>query len=156
VAAIFWIYAGIVLISYFTAFATTSLTMQTLRGEIGGPSDLRGKRVAVVEGSTSATYAGELGASLINHKNFDAAAEAVLRGKAQAAVYDTPIMLYFVKNEPRAQIAGAQFHPESYGIIFPVGSKLRRPVDQALLKLVENGTYDSLYRKWFGQTEGGG
>ena len=63
-AAIIWIYAGIVLISYFTAFATTSMTMQSLRGEINGPSDLRGKRVAVVEGSTSAAYARELGATL--------------------------------------------------------------------------------------------
>ncbi len=71
-------------------------------------------------------------------------------------MYDTPIIMYFVKNEPRAQIAGAQFRPENYGIIFPMGSKLRRPVNRALLKLVENGTYDSLYRKWFGQTEGGG
>jgi polar amino acid transport system substrate-binding protein len=155
VAAIIWIYAGIVLISYFTAFATTSLTLQTLRGEIGGPSDLRGKRVAVVEGSTSAAYAAELGAILGSYPNFDAAADAVLRGKEQAAVYDTPVILYFAKTEPRAQIAGAQFRPESYGIIFPLGSKLRRPVDLALLKLFENGTYDSLFRKWFGQTEGG-
>ena len=155
-AAIIWIYAGIVLISYFTAFATTSMTMQSLRGEIGGPSDLRGKRVAVVEGSTSAAYARELGAVLNSSKNFDTAAETVLGGKAVAAIYDTPIIMYFVKNEPRAQIAGPQFRPESYGIIFPVGSVLRRPVNRALLKLVENGTYDSLYRKWFGQTEGGG
>lgn len=156
VAAILWIYAGIVLISYFTAFATTSLTMQSLRGEISGPSDLRGKRVAVVEGSTSAAYARELGANLSSYKNFDAAADAVLRGKAQAAVYDTPIIMYFAKQEPRAQIAGAQFRPESYGIIFPLGSKLRRPVDQTLLKLLENGAYDNLYRKWFGQAAGGG
>jgi polar amino acid transport system substrate-binding protein len=155
-AAIIWIYAGIVLISYFTAFATTSLTMQTLRGEINGPGDLRNKRVAAVEGSTSATYAGELGATIGAYKNFDAAAEAVLNGKAQAAVYDTPIIMYYAKNEPRVQIAGPQFRPESYGIAFPLGSPLRRPVDQALLKLVENGTYDSLYRKWFGQAEGGG
>ncbi len=156
VAAIIWIYSGIVLISYFTAFATTSMTVQSLRGEISGPSDLRNKRIAVVEGSTSAAYAGELGASLGNYKNFDAAADAVLHGKAQAAVYDTPVIMYFTRNEPRAQIAGAQFRPESYGIIFPVDSKLRRPVDQALLKLFEDGTYESLYRKWFGQTEGGG
>lgn len=156
VAAIIWIYAGIILISYFTAFATTSMTMQSLRGEISGPSDLRGKRVAVVEGSTSAAYARDLGAVLSSAKNFDAAAETVLQGKAQAAIYDTPIIMYFTKNEPRAQIAGAQFRPESYGIIFPLGSPLRRPVDQALLKLIENGTYDSLYRKWFGQAEGGG
>ncbi len=156
VAAIVWIYAGIVLISYFTAFATTSLTMQTLRGEIAGPADLRGKRIAVVEGSTSATYASELGAIIRSYKDFDFAARSVLNGKAQAAVYDTPIIMYFTKNESRARVAGGQFRPESYGIIFPIGSPLRRPIDQALLKLIEDGTYADLHQKWFGQQETGG
>lgn len=156
IAAIVWIYAGIVLIAYFTAFATTSLTMQSLRGEIDGPGDLRAKQVAVVEGSTSAAHAAELGAITRSFKDFSSAAQAVIAERAEAAVYDTPIIMHYVKDEPRAQIAGAQFRPESYGIIFPVGSPLRRPVDQALLKLLENGTYESLYRKWFGQSEGGG
>jgi polar amino acid transport system substrate-binding protein len=156
IAAIIWIYSGLVLIAYFTAFATTTMTMQSLRGDINGPGDLRGKRVAVVEGSTSASYTRELGATIRSHKDFNSAAKAVVEGGAEAAVYDTPVIMYYAKNEPRAQIAGAQFRPESYGIIFPIGSPLRRPVDKALLKLVENGTYDSLYRKWFGQSEGGG
>lgn len=156
IAAILWLYAGIVLIAYFTAFATTSMTMQSLRGEITGPGDLRGKRVAVVEGSTSAEYTRELGAATRNHKDFSSAAKAVVDGDVDAAVYDTPVIMYYVKNDPRAQIAGSQFRPEGYGIIFPVNSPLRRPVDTALLKLVENGTYDTLYRKWFGQSEGGG
>jgi polar amino acid transport system substrate-binding protein len=156
IAAILWIYSGIMLIAYFTAMATTAMTMQSLRGEINGPGDLRGKRVAVVEGSTSAAYTRELGAVLKSYKDFSSAAKAVVEGGADAAVYDTPIMMYYVKNEPRVQIAGPQFRPESYGIIFPIGSPLRRPVDKVLLKLLENGTYDGLYRKWFGQAEGGG
>jgi polar amino acid transport system substrate-binding protein len=155
IAAVLWLYAGIVLIAYFTAFATTSMTMQSLRGEITGPGDLRGKRVAVVEGSTSAEYTRELGAATRNHKDFSSAAKAVIDGEVDAAVYDAPVIMYYVKNEPRAQMVGSQFRPEGYGIIFPLNSPLRRPVDTALLKLVENGTYDTLYRKWFGQGEGG-
>lgn len=155
IAAIVWIYAGIVLVAYFTAFATTSMTMESLRGEINGPADLRGKRVAVVEGSTSAKYAEELRSSVRSYKNFEEAAEAVVQGKAKAALYDTPVILYYTKNDPRAQVAGAQFRAESYGIIFPLGSDLRRPVNQVLLKLIENGTYDSLYKKWFGTAETG-
>lgn len=155
IAAIVWIYAGIVLIAYFTAFATTSMTMQSLRGEINGPDDLRGKRIAVVEGSTSAKYAKELKADVRDYANFEKAAQAVLQGKARAAIYDTPVILYYVKNEPRAQVAGAQFRSESYGVVFPLRSQLRHPVDQALLKLIENGTYDSLYKKWFGTSDSG-
>ena len=48
VAALLWLYVGIVLISYFTAFATTSLTMQTLRGDINSPADLAGKTIGVM------------------------------------------------------------------------------------------------------------
>ena len=155
IAAVVWIYAGIVLVAYFTAFATTSMTMESLRGEINGPADLRGKRVAVVEGSTSAKYAEDLRANLRSYKNFDEAADAVVQGKVKAALYDTPVILYYTKNNPRAQVAGAQFRAESYGIIFPLGSTFRRPVNQVLLKLIENGTYDSLYKKWFGTGEGG-
>jgi polar amino acid transport system substrate-binding protein len=155
IAAIVWIYAGIVLVAYFTAFATTSMTMESLRGEINGPDDLRGKRVAVVEGSTSAKYASELRANIRSYKDFAAAADAVVHGRMQAAIYDTPIILYYTKSEPRAQIAGQQFRSESYGIVFPLGSPLRRPVNQVLLKLIENGTYDSLYKKWFGSSESG-
>ena len=41
-------------------------------------------------------------------------------------------------------------------MLFPRGSDLRKPVNEALLKLRENGTYDAIYNKWFGAAEGGG
>jgi polar amino acid transport system substrate-binding protein len=153
IVAVIWIYAGLVFIAYFTAYATTTLTMQSLRGDINGPKDLAGKQVAVVQGSTSAQYAGGLKARLSNFPDFQAAAAAMLEGKAQAVVYDAPVILYYVKNEPRAQMAGQPFREENYGILFPIGSPLRRPVNEALLTLFENGTYESLYKKWFGEGE---
>ncbi len=154
VAALIWIYAGLVFVAYFTAYATTTLTMQSLQGSINGPNDLAGKRVAVVQGSTSAQYAGKLRAHLINFPDFKAAAAAMLAGKADAAVYDSPVILYYVQNNPAARVAGASFRAENYGIIFPLGSPLRRPVNEALLTLFENGTYESLYKRWFGGENG--
>ena len=156
IAAIIWIYAGIIFIAYFTAFATTTMTMNSLRGEINGPGDLRGKKVAVVEGSTSAAYTKELGAVLSSYNDFSSAARAVVEGKAEATVYDTPVIMFYARNDARAQVVGGQFRPESYGIIFPLDSPLRRPVNKTLLKLMENGVYEALYKKWFGQAEGEG
>jgi polar amino acid transport system substrate-binding protein len=151
--AVMWIYAGLIFIAYFTAYATTTLTMQGLKGDINGPKDLAGKQVAVVQGSTSAQYAGTLKARLSNFPDFKTAAAAMLEGKAEAVVYDAPVILYYVKNESRAQIAGSPFRAENYGILFPINSPLRRPVNEALLTLFENGTYDNLYKKWFGEEE---
>ena len=42
------------------------------------------------------------------------------------------------------------FRKESYGIVFPTDSRYRKPVNEALLNLKEDGTYDRLYQKWFG------
>jgi polar amino acid transport system substrate-binding protein len=155
VAALIWIYAGLIFVTYFTAYATTTLTMQGLRGDINDPKDLAGKRVAVVQGSTSAQYITGMRARTFNFPDFKSAATAMLAGNADAVVYDAPVLLYYVKNEPRARIAGSTFRAENYGIIFPLGSPMRRPVNEILLKLVENGTYASLYKKWFGEENSG-
>jgi polar amino acid transport system substrate-binding protein len=151
VAAVVWIYIGIVMVAYFTAFATTSLTMQSLRSDISGPKDLAGKKVAVVGGSTSAHYAATLKADTIPFPNYEEAAAAMIAGKVQAVVYDTPMLLNLAKNDPRVQVAGPQFKIESYGIALASNSPLRRPVNEALLRLMENGTYDDIYKKYFGQ-----
>ena len=42
------------------------------------------------------------------------------------------------------------YRPENYGMAFPTGSNLRENVDQAMLRLREDGRYDELLIKWFG------
>ncbi|MPZ57717.1 MAG: transporter substrate-binding domain-containing protein [Rhizobiales bacterium] len=154
VVAMIWLYAGILFIAYFTAFATTSLTLSTLHGHINGPNDLAGKRVAVVKGSTSAEYIAGFRARIVEHADFSACAASLLDGTVDAVVYDTPVIQHYALKEGRVHIAGKPFRPENYGIAFPVGSPLRRPVDEALLKIMESGAYDTLLREWLGDTSG--
>lgn len=154
VAALLWLYVGIVLISYFTAFATTSLTMQTLRGDINSPADLAGKRVGVILGSTGADHMQRGKARVTGYPDFASAAQALHDRAVEAVVYDTPVVQYYALREGRARVAGVPFRPENYGIAFPVGSPLRRTVNQALLKLFENGAYESIHRKWLGNGQG--
>jgi polar amino acid transport system substrate-binding protein len=154
IVAVIWVYAGLVFVTFFTAYATTTLTMQGLKGAINGPNDLAGKRVAVVQGSTSARYTEGLRARTASFPDFKTAAESMLAGKADAVVYDAPVILYYTKNHTTTRIAGSTFRSENYGILFPLNSPLRRPVNEALLRLVENGVYDSLYKKWFGEENG--
>ena len=62
------------------------------------------------------------------------------------------VLLYFASHEGKGkvQVVGPIFRKENYGIVFPDKSPLRKRVNEALLKLRENGTYDQLYKKWFG------
>lgn len=154
--AFVWKAAGVLLIAYLTALIATTLTVSSLRGGIQGPADLIGKRVATVSGSTSARYLKELKADPLEFDNFDQAVDYMLKKQAVAAVYDTPMILYYARHAGagRVRVAGAPFRTEDYGIIFPAGSELRRVVNTGLLKTVENGTYQAIYDKWFGSDTG--
>jgi len=64
------------------------------------------------------------------------------------------VLLYYASHEGKGkgkvQVVGPIFRKENYGIVFPDKSPLRKRVNEALLKLRENGTYDQLYKTWFG------
>lgn len=156
ILAVIWMFTSVVFIAYFTAAVTSSLTVQQLRGEINGPDDLPGKRVASVHGSTSADYLRQRNIEPVEFAKVEEALEALRQGQADAIVYDAPVLLYYASHEGKGklQTVGSIFRKENYGIAFPSNSPYRKPVNAALLKLKENGTYDQLYRKWFGGAAG--
>jgi polar amino acid transport system substrate-binding protein len=91
--AIVRMFASVVFIAYFTATVTSSLTLQQLRGEIGGPDDLPGKRVASVKGSTSMEYLRQRGVEAMEFDQVEDAYRALHQGQADAVVCDAPVLL---------------------------------------------------------------
>jgi polar amino acid transport system substrate-binding protein len=152
IVAVIWMFASVVFIAYFTATVTSSLTLQQLRGDISGPEDLPGKRIATVRGSTSMDYLRSHNIEAMEFTRVEEAFQAIQQGSADAVVYDAPVLLYYASHEGKGkvQVVGNIFRKESYGILFPSNSPHRKPVNEALLKIRENGTYDRLYLKWFG------
>jgi polar amino acid transport system substrate-binding protein len=152
ITAVIWMFASVVFIAYFTATVTSSLTVQQLRGDINGPADLPGKRIASVKGSTSADYLQRHHIEVIEYANIEEAYRALGEGKTDAVVYDAPVLLYYASRDGKGkvQVVGSIFRKENYGIVFPPNSPYRKPVNEALLKIKEDGTYDRLYMKWFG------
>jgi polar amino acid transport system substrate-binding protein len=152
IIAVIWMFMSVVFIAYFTAAVTSSLTVQQLRGDINGPQDLPGKRVASIKGSTSVEYLRQHSVDPVEFAKIEEAYQALQDGHVDAVVYDAPVLLFYAAHEGngKVQTAGAIFRKENYGIVFPSNSPYRKPVNEALLKLKENGTYDQLYTKWFG------
>lgn len=152
VVAILWMFTGVIFVAYYTAQLTAALTVQQIQGDINGPDDLPGKRVATTRGSTAAAFLAEEHARVQEFDTIQGAYDALLAGTADAVVFDAPVLLYFAEHEGkgRVQMAGNVFRKEDYGIVFAEGSPLRKRVDGALLELRENGTYTQIYQKWFG------
>ncbi|RAU23868.1 ABC transporter substrate-binding protein [Paramagnetospirillum kuznetsovii] len=155
VISIMGIYIGLVFVAYFTAFATSTLTVQQLKSGISSPSDLAGRVASTVEGSTAHRFLNTLQVESVTFRTVAEAIAAVEHGKAAAVVYDSPILRYYVLHEGRGKVrlAGPTFRQEKYGILFPQGSNFRKRVNEELLRLREDGTYQEIQLRWFGSEE---
>ncbi len=142
--------------SYFTATITTSLTVQQLKSDINGPEDLANRKVGTTNGSTAEAFTKSLGANVIGFDKIDDALAALDAKQVDAVIFDAPVLMYYAasKGQGKVHLVGSLLKRESYGILFPQGSNLRKPVNEALLKLRETGTYDALYSKWFASGQG--
>ncbi|MDH3976311.1 MAG: glutamine ABC transporter substrate-binding protein GlnH [Deltaproteobacteria bacterium] len=120
--------------------------------DIKSPADLKGKVVAVKLGTATVEYVETLGTKkIVKFPNIDQAYLEVVTGGADAAVHDTPNVLYYIKTagKGRVKAVGPDVKAAQYGIAFPQGSALRDKVNVALLEMMEDGAYAALYRKWF-------
>jgi ABC-type amino acid transport substrate-binding protein len=150
--AIIWMFAGIFLIANLTATLSAGATVRELRSSIRSISDLQGQRVVTVGGSTSANHLRSQGIQFSEVTIIEEAYDALLQGKADAIVYDAPVLRYYVANagNPDLELVGTLIETEKYGIALPTGSPYREPINRATLKLMEDGTYQELYERWFG------
>ena len=155
IIATVWMFTGVLLISYFTASVSSALTIQSLETAIQGPDNLDGKKVATVKGTTAAQYLSDRPIQKVEFELVEEAFQALEELQVDAVVYDAPVLQNYASNEGagKVKVVGSIFEKQSYGIALKSQSPYREPINQALLKLMENGTYDRIHQKWFGQAE---
>ena len=151
--ALVWIGLGTLLFASFSAAIASSLVESQLRSEISGPEDLRGKRVATVRHSSSATYLIDNGVGPVSVERIDEAYELLANDEVDAVVYDAPVLHSYVSRHGggRFDTVGAEFETVIYALLIGEDDgELRELIDLALLELIENGTYGLLIEHWFG------
>lgn len=121
---------------------------------VGGEKDLKGKSLAVKTGTSAADYAKTnfTGTELRLFPNIDNAYLELATGRVDAAMHDTPNVLYFANTagKGKVKVVGTQMMAHEYGIGFPKGSPLVPKVNGALKKIKADGRYNTIYKKWFG------
>ena len=120
---------------------------------INSIEDLSDKVVATKLGTTSADFAKTFKTKDVKlFPNIDGAYMELRAGGADAVIFDSPAILYYIKTagQGAVQTVGPLYEGQSYGIAFPQGSDLREKVTITILKFMEDGTYKKLYKKWFG------
>lgn len=133
--------------------AGLKVMVRTENTDIKGPADLKDKVVAVKTGTATVDYVKNLGTKkIVQFPNIDQAYLEVVTGGADAAMHDTPNVLYFIKTAGHGKVkgVGANVKAAYYGIGFQQGSALRDKANVALLELTESGEFDKIHIKWFG------
>jgi len=155
--AVVWAAVGVVFVAYYTATLAANLTVAKFDAKIASPADLFGKRVCTVAGTTSATYLAELGVNFGAVPTIDDCYAGLRDDTVDAVVYDSAVLRYYLRQDGAGTvaIAGPIFEREDYGIAFRNGSDLRKHFDEALLRMQEDGDYDLITRKWFGDPNEG-
>ncbi len=150
--AVLWAFVSIIFVAYYTATLTANLTVEKIDSQIGAPTDLVGRSVCTIADTTAASYLNEIGVAFTGAPRLEDCYAGLKEQKYEAVVTDAPLLQYYVAHSGAgvAEIASPIFKFEDYGIAFPLGSDLRKPFDDALLSIRENGDYDLIKSKWLG------
>ena len=153
VFALVWIALGTLVFASFTAAIASSLAVNELRGEISGPADLPGHRVAAVSGSTGETYMVALGVGPVLVEEIDKAYDLLAVGDVEAIVFDAPVLRFHAAREGAGAVAtvGPLFEKVQYGMMLgEEDTDLRERINLVLLELIESGVYRQVHDRWFG------
>jgi len=144
---------GAVLIAQLTATVTSSQTVARLQSEIKGPDDLPGKRIAATPGTVAGDYLTQLGLPFTAMASPDEGIRMLKDGEVQAVVLSAAVLQYLAAQPANRvlRVVGPIFRPYKIAAAVRNGSPLRKPINEALLAIYQDGTYDELYTKWFAQ-----
>jgi glutamine transport system substrate-binding protein len=117
--------------------------------------DLEGKKIGSKIGSTSYDYlTGNLedNAGVTPYPGSADMYLALMSRSVDAVFYDAPNVAYFArtKGEGKVKTVGALYEGQQYGIALKAGSEWVDEVNTALADIREDGTYKTIYEKWFG------
>jgi len=129
--------------------------------DIKGVKDLAGKVVAVQQGTTGDFAAMRLVEKGIKFKivRFEGTPEALMaiqKGDADAAIIDNFVAYLAMKENPEIYkvVEDKEFAPEYYGIAVNKDNPgLLKKINEVLKEIKQDGTYDKIYKKWFGEMQ---
>lgn len=149
----------------FVNYLTAGIQWATQTGETVNPNDACGLTVAVQRGTVSDTdditnrsrdceTAGKPPITKLAYESSDAAATALILGRADAFSADSPVTAYAVaRSDGKLQLNDHISDAASYGWPVKKNSELQFALAAALNKLIETGEYQRIFHQW-GVTDG--
>jgi polar amino acid transport system substrate-binding protein len=151
-----WMLISMVTASSLTAGLATALTI-ALSGQttsrFNNPGDLFGKKVAVIEGTTSVQWANYYQARAIKTKNLQEAVQLLVNEKVQGVIFDSPALRYYLTQNPHLKLtlARVSLAKENYGFALPIESDQVHDLNVKIVSMDKQGEINLIIEKWLSE-----
>lgn len=137
-------------------FDATQALLVAKGSGIASLEDLSGKTLAVQEGTTGELYANDNAPDDVEVRSFEDLAlltTAVKTGQVDAGINDNGVLFDYVRDNPELEVATEFDTGEQYGFAVAKdgNDELLATINDVISKAQEDGTYDEIYEKWFGE-----
>ena len=153
IIALVWMFASIIVISFFTASIATALTVQSLARGIEGPEDLPGLRVGALAATTGAAWLEERDIDPIEFDSADAAVRALARGEIDAVVHDAPILQWAIHaaGDGRVEVLPDRIERQDYAFVLPPDDPRREELNRAMLGEIQSAGFRRTLEAYLGR-----
>ena len=140
-------------VPYFNA--TQAMLIKKGAGYVSLES-LKGKKLGVQSGTTGKDYVASknpAGVTVTEFEDLATLQQALATDQVQGAVDDLPVWTDYIKKNPGKFEIGAEFNTgEQYGFGVKKGGNpvLLKTVNEVITAAKADGTYNTIYEKWFG------
>jgi ABC-type amino acid transport substrate-binding protein len=159
VVALLWMFAGVVMISSFTAVVASTLTTRQIASSVRGEQDLAHVRVGAKTGEAPFDFLQAKGIRPVAFESIGEGLAALAASQIDAFVHDQPVLKYELIED--ADLGGAlqvlpePMQEEEYGIAVtptppPYRNVVRDEINAALLQLKTSGRFKEIENRYLG------
>lgn len=144
-------------LAFSDPYFQTGLVMLTAQDntDIRNKDDLKGKTVVTKLDTTAYAFAGAIPnlKEVKGYPDINQAYEEVIAKKADCVIFDERNVREYMQNagNGKVKVVGEVLNKESYAIAANKKNKYIGSVNSAIADVTKNGTYESVYMKWFGE-----
>lgn len=134
----------------------TGLVMLTSadNDQIKGKEDLAQKVVATKNGTTAFVYAGNIKdiKEIRGYPDINQAYDELTKKNVDAVIFDERNVHDYLQNSGKGKVkmVGEVLNKESYAVVANKKNKYIGRINNAIVSVSKDGTYEALYKQWFG------
>lgn len=150
-----WMFASLIMISYFTASIASALTVSQIGENIQSTSDLKSITVGVVKGTISETYLTKHRIDYSTANSFEELLELLNKKEIDALLSDYPLIKYYMNSNKKNKFRMLPHKLNEFFYAIGISEQFKNDelLNQTILEHIESDQWQDQLYNYFGDSE---